>query len=401
MGLSVISSMPKGVSPTASSQTNALAEGLPGEFASILSGELLGAKGLVPEFSGKALAATRLEKYPQLSVAKGVNLAALPQNRQLGKEFPDKFAASLSDELLGSGISPATTRPEEFTKPLIDDAQGQTTSLSDPSILGSLTGNPALQPEITVRGSISFQVSPEKLEKGIAEFNAVTDTSLNRPAEQRSKTRDIDGLGVFEKLISTMSRTGQSDTPANDTANFAAEHTPLDTSNTALTNAIGATSATKQSHETLVTNQSSIQPHIRENSWSQQFGEKIVWLAKNDQQSARININPPELGPVQITLSLNGDQAKLAFSSPHAEVRQAIESALPQLKEMLSSAGISLGQANVGANPNHQNPDNPYLAANGKHSADENAILPANDKALSTSISTVLQRGRGLVDLFA
>jgi flagellar hook-length control protein FliK len=68
---------------------------------------------------------------------------------------------------------------------------------------------------------------------------------------------------------------------------------------------------------------------------------------------------------------------------------------------MLSAAGISLGQTNVGANMTQQNPDNPYQTGNEKRLADENAILPANDKALSIGASLVLQRGRGLVDLFA
>ena len=159
--------------------------------------------------------------------------------------------------------------------------------------------------------------------------------------------------------------------------------------------------AIKQSREGLSADQSGIHTHLRESSWSQQFGEKIVWLAKNDQQSAQININPPELGPVQITLNLSGGEAKVTFASPHMEVRQAIENSLPQLKEMLSSAGINLGQTNVGANLAQQNPENPYHNANGKRLADENAILPANDKALNVTTSSVLQKGRGLVDLFA
>ena len=149
----------------------------------------------------------------------------------------------------------------------------------------------------------------------------------------------------------------------------------------------------------LSTDQPGIHTHLRESSWSQQFGEKIVWLAKNDQQSAQININPPELGPVQITLNLSGDQAKVTFASPHLEVRQAIENALPQLKEMFLTAGINLGQTNVGANLAQQNPDNPYQNANGKHLADENAILPANDKALNATASLVLQKGLSLIHI--
>ena len=40
--------------------------------------------------------------------------------------------------------------------------------------------------------------------------------------------------------------------------------------------------------------------------------------------------------------------ASASFVSAHASVRQAIETALPQLQQALAQAGISLGQTSVG-----------------------------------------------------
>lgn len=141
--------------------------------------------------------------------------------------------------------------------------------------------------------------------------------------------------------------------------------------------------------------------HIKEKTWPQQFGEKVVWMTKTDVQSAQISLNPPELGPIQITLNLSGDQAKISFASPHLEVRQSIESALPQLKEMLSSSGISLGQANVGANLQQQQRENAFQSTNARHSPDETAILSSSEMTIATGNNTSTQQGRGLVDLFA
>lgn len=349
MGLSVISSLPKGASPAAASPATSLTESLPGGFAALLSGELLGASGLISEISGKVLNTPGLDKSLELS----------------------------SEALLG-----------------------EKTGVVDPSILAALTGNAALPPEIPLRGINGLQIGAETLGEKVTEFSAaITDTeaSIAQPGERKSS----DGLGIFEKLIASSQRAAQDNLPGNETAIFAAETNPSETSNASLASLASGNLAIKQSREGLSADQSGIHTHLRESSWSQQFGEKIVWLAKNDQQSAQININPPELGPVQITLNLSGGEAKVTFASPHMEVRQAIENSLPQLKEMLSSAGINLGQTNVGANLAQQNPDNPYQNANGKHLADENAILPANDKALNVTTSSVLQKGRGLVDLFA
>jgi len=384
--------MPMGINPPATSQNTPLAEGMPGAFAALLSGELpsAGHRHLIPEFAGNTPSTNRLSKDPRLPTGKEISTASPARSTDLSGEF----MLTQSEELLASETLPGelsgklldSTRAGKGSKRSIEDLLNETTSLVDPAALASVTGNPTLPPEIPLRGATNFKVGTEVLEQRITEFNS-------RGSD--SKASNAEGLEIFEKLMSTTSG------PSNEAASFAAETKTVEIGNSVLASTVGTNLNVRQSREVLAADQSNIHTHLRESSWSQQFGEKIVWLAKNNQQSAQININPPELGPVQITLNLSGDQAKVVFASPHAEVRQAIESALPQLKEMLSSAGINLGQTNVGANMAQQNPDNPYQTANGKHLPSENAILPANDKALSTSTSSVLQRGRGLVDLFA
>ena len=71
---------------------------------------------------------------------------------------------------------------------------------------------------------------------------------------------------------------------------------------------------------------------------------KIVWLTANDQKFAQLTLNPPQMGPIEISLNINKDTASAYFISPNAEVREAIETALPRLREMLAGVGIELGQ---------------------------------------------------------
>jgi flagellar hook-length control protein FliK len=421
MSLSVNSSLPRGLSLLVASTNTSLSEGLPGEFATLLSGELLSLNGLdknikltPEELLGKfasLLPEERLDAGGLIAEisAKPLNKSVHEKNTKLTpEELLGKFASLLPREGLGTGEVIAETsgkplnanRLEKDTKLSPEDLQDQNTSMVDPSMLAPLAVMPPLQPEIQLSGKIGLQAGTEKLEKRTSEFMAVI-TGDENGFDRLEQRKSSEGLGGFERLVSSAQRTLESPSTGNETAIFAAEGNPGETSNASLASLASGNLAIKQSREGLSTDQSGIHTHLRESSWSQQFGEKIVWLAKNDQQSAQININPPELGPVQITLNLSGDQAKVTFASPHMEVRQAIENSLPQLKEMLSSAGINLGQTNVGANLAQQNPDNPYQNANGKHLADENAILPANDKALNVTTSSVLQKGRGLVDLFA
>jgi len=83
--------------------------------------------------------------------------------------------------------------------------------------------------------------------------------------------------------------------------------------------------------------------------WSTAMNERVTWLVGQRVQSADIQLNPPQLGPVEVRITIQNDQASLFFSSQHAAVREAIQAALPRLNEMLAQGGLSLGQTSVGA----------------------------------------------------
>jgi flagellar hook-length control protein FliK len=86
---------------------------------------------------------------------------------------------------------------------------------------------------------------------------------------------------------------------------------------------------------------------LANNAWADEFSQKIVWVATQHGQSAELHLNPPQLGPLDVLIKVNGDQATALFTSPHAVVRDAIEQALPKLREMLADNGIMLGNTTV------------------------------------------------------
>lgn len=93
--------------------------------------------------------------------------------------------------------------------------------------------------------------------------------------------------------------------------------------------------------------QLSIDAPVRSPMFPQELGERVVWLASRQGQVAGIALNPPHLGPLEVRISLHGGEAGAQFFSPHPQVRDAIEAALPRLREMMAEAGVTLGQANV------------------------------------------------------
>jgi len=83
--------------------------------------------------------------------------------------------------------------------------------------------------------------------------------------------------------------------------------------------------------------------------WGGAVGEKVLWMANQNKQVAELHLNPPSLGPLEVRLTVNNDQATALFVSHHSAVREAIETAMPRLREMLADNGIMLGNASVSA----------------------------------------------------
>ncbi|MDW8467977.1 MAG: flagellar hook-length control protein FliK [Burkholderiales bacterium] len=65
--------------------------------------------------------------------------------------------------------------------------------------------------------------------------------------------------------------------------------------------------------------------------------------------AARIEVSPPELGPVELHIRVADGAAHLACAAPHPATREAILEALPRLRDMLAAQGLALGEASVGA----------------------------------------------------
>jgi flagellar hook-length control protein FliK len=83
--------------------------------------------------------------------------------------------------------------------------------------------------------------------------------------------------------------------------------------------------------------------------WNNALADNVTVLVQGRQPTAELQINPPSLGPVDIKVSIQGDQATVSFFSAHAPVREAIQAAVPRLTEALAEAGIGLGNVFVGS----------------------------------------------------
>jgi flagellar hook-length control protein FliK len=82
-------------------------------------------------------------------------------------------------------------------------------------------------------------------------------------------------------------------------------------------------------------------------------GERLLWMIQSGRQDARLKVSPADLGSIDIQLKLDGDEARLTLSSPHAAVRDALEVSVPRLRELLTNSGVDLTQVDVGQGDAH------------------------------------------------
>jgi flagellar hook-length control protein FliK len=141
-------------------------------------------------------------------------------------------------------------------------------------------------------------------------------------------------------------------------------------------------------------------------AWNDQVGQKVVYMVGSEDQTAELTLNPPDLGPVQIVLSVSNDQASVTFSSNHEEVRQALEDALPRLREMMGESGIALGNAtvNAGNGGNGQAQDGSSgsnRSGSGRRGNGDSDTGTVAEATVRPATRTTMLGANGMVDTFA
>lgn len=129
-----------------------------------------------------------------------------------------------------------------------------------------------------------------------------------------------------------------------------------------------------------------IAPRVGSKAWDQAIGQKVVWMVAGGDQSAELSLNPPDLGPVQVVLSVSDNQVDASFISSHLEVREAIEAAAPRLREMMDNAGISLSGFSVSSqasqsSPQYQESNGPKQVTRQLSSVDDGKVTHTIDKS--------------------
>ena len=140
--------------------------------------------------------------------------------------------------------------------------------------------------------------------------------------------------------------------------------------------------------------QSALAPQVGTTQWQGALGAQLAGMVKAGDQSAELMLNPPNLGRLKIHLSVESDQASVQFTAPQVAVRDAIESALPRLREMMADGGLDLVDVNVSDQDLGQN------AERGDSDADSDATLQHQSAEEAPQSMEVVRASETLIDAY-
>lgn len=93
--------------------------------------------------------------------------------------------------------------------------------------------------------------------------------------------------------------------------------------------------------------------------FTQKLADQVsLWVGQAKQDgpmTAELHLNPAEMGPINVKISLDGSAAQVDFAAAAQETRKAIEASLPMLSNALNDVGLSLTGGGVSSQTSQQN----------------------------------------------
>lgn len=87
---------------------------------------------------------------------------------------------------------------------------------------------------------------------------------------------------------------------------------------------------------------------MHQSGWSEEVVNRVMYLSSANLKSADIQLEPAELGRLDIRVNISADQAaQVNFVSGHAGVREALDSQMHRLREMFAQQGMGQVDVNV------------------------------------------------------
>lgn len=226
--------------------------------------------------------------------------------RQVLKQNADKAPAVVASD--------AKSGKAEFAISATDSTKGQSESKAEQSAKADKSA--------TARLATDSQLTGEKVAKGDGELAGRNAENAQVNQAFRNTVDALSDAGAAKAIQGQMVSTAQGTVAASESSQantLQALQRPLD---------------------------------LQQTEASQKLQERINIMMSKNIQRADIRLDPPELGNVQIRVNVSGEQTTVQFQVQNAQAREAIESAMPRLREMMEQQGLNLADTHVGEQSN-------------------------------------------------
>lgn len=130
----------------------------------------------------------------------------------------------------------------------------------------------------------------------------------------------------------------------------------------------------------------------------EQMAEQVAFWINQNNQSAEMTLDRDGL-PVQVRVSVSGNEAHVVFRSDQVQTREALDASMAQLRELLQSQGLVLAGATVDSSAGGGGQREPGQRQGGQPGRAQVAV-PGVEGAVGGARATAQQQGRGGLDVF-
>jgi flagellar hook-length control protein FliK len=109
--------------------------------------------------------------------------------------------------------------------------------------------------------------------------------------------------------------------------------------------------------------------------WSEEISQKLVFMISANMHCAVLNLNPENLGPLKILISVQDQLVNSTFVSNSADVRQGLHDGMETLRASMEKSGLVLGQVDIRSAKTFHESQDQILASLKSEQADELAQL--------------------------
>ncbi len=142
--------------------------------------------------------------------------------------------------------------------------------------------------------------------------------------------------------------------------------------------------------------QASVATPLTDPGFQQALGYQVSLLARDGIGQAELHLNPTDMGPVSVQITMTGDQARVDFGADLAQTRQLIEAGWAELASSLKDAGFTLSGGGVSDHARERQ------AQQGQGAAQSFGGRLARDSGEASAVATVAaRRVTGGVDVYA